>query len=42
MSTFLEVALGALSKVLGLFLIATLGMAAVYLIIYTIGYALLH
>lgn len=31
-----------LSKALGLFIVVTVGMAGVYLIVYTIGYALLH
>lgn len=38
----LEGALTALSKLLGLFLVVTIGMAGVYLVVYTIGYALLH
>lgn len=31
-----------LSKALGLFIVVTLGMAGVYLVVYTIGYAFLH
>lgn len=40
--SLLEAALGALSKLLGLFLIVTIGMAGVYVVVYTIGYVLLH